>query len=145
LKNLHHYFPYFFWIHFKESLDKREGFFVHFAQESFLDCFWLRDFVELHADIARVLEECFLLFVGKWPERFLDEVELVDFGLAWEQRLAIGEFPENAPDCPEVNAFAIVVQSEEELWRTVPACRNIIRHVASFLGKHPCEPEVAKF
>ena len=62
-------------------------------------------------------------------ENFLDHEQLVDLGVAREQRLAIHELSHDAADGPNVNLFAVwqVVRYQKELGWSVPSGRDIVR------------------
>ena len=104
---------------------------------------------ELKTDEAGVLVEALHLLLGQGSEYFLNEVKLVHFAVAREQRLAVAQLAHDAADGPHVYLRAVVSVAEQQLWRTVPPRCNVVRHLASFqpgsseiLRKRPRKPEV---
>lgn len=63
----------------------------------------------------------------QWPEHLLYHEELINLRLSCKKRLPIGKFTHDAPEGPDVNVLAIVRGAEQQLWRAVPACGNIVR------------------
>ena len=75
----------------------------------------------------------------------MDLVELIDFGVAGEERLAVAEFAHDAPDGPGVDLLS-VVGAEQQLGGAVPARGDVVCHVdlLVLVGKCAGEPEVAE-
>jgi hypothetical protein len=67
------------------------------------------------------------LRVGERAPAPLRDEQLVEVGLAGEERLAIDELAHNAPDRPLVHLVAVRRRAEEKLGRAVPSRRHVLR------------------
>lgn len=53
-------------------------------------------------------------------QQLLNDKELVDVAIPWEQGLAVYELPHDAPHRPHVHLLAIVAAAKQQLWSPVP-------------------------
>lgn len=60
-------------------------------------------------------------------EYIIDAMYLIEFVLAWEERLLGDEFEENASESPDVHLFVIVAVSHEALGSSIPPGGDIVR------------------
>lgn len=72
-----------------------------------------------------LFSELFVLLGRQFAHDFLDQVQLVDLGLAGEEGVAVGDFAHDAADGPHVDFFG-VVDAQKQLWRSIPSCCNVI-------------------
>mmetsp|Transcript_15888 Transcript_15888/g.18402 ORF Transcript_15888/g.18402 Transcript_15888/m.18402 type:complete len:329 (-) Transcript_15888:80-1066(-) len=99
------------------------------------------DLRELELGVVRVHGHD-LLF-GRGSQHLDDLDELVDAGLAWEQRLAQQQLGDHAADAPHVDDRVVVGAAEDQLGRAVVA-RADVRHVGLALDQLLGRAEVAQ-
>lgn len=59
------------------------------------------------------------------PHELLDDLHLVQVGLAREKRFASDEFCEDAPDGPQVDGLVVIFVAQDNFWSSVPASHYI--------------------
>jgi len=119
-------------VHLEQANHQLESLFGERGHVTLFESFGLCNFGELQTDEARVFVERLHLFLGQGPEHLLNKIELVHFGVAWEEGLAVTQLAHNAPDGPHVDFGAVVGVAQQELWRTVPPSGHIVCHLATF-------------
>lgn len=62
-------------------------------------------------------------------EKLSDDGELVDVVLAWEERLALEHFGEDASGTPDVDGNVVLLPGEHDLGSTVVSCADVSSHL----------------
>jgi len=142
------------WVHLQEALEEGNLRLRHLPQVVLLESLRAGDFLELHPDKARVLQEGLLLGVRQRAEQLrvtiaqqtylLDDEELILLRLTRKHRVAVSQFPENAADGPYVDLDSVVALVQQQLRWPVSARRDIVRQLAALLREDPREAEVAE-
>ena len=77
------------------------------------------------------------------PKHLLNDIKLVHLRISREHRLAIGDFPHNASNGPNIDRKGVRSRAEEKFRRAVPSRGHIIRENISFFN-NASESEVTK-
>ena len=80
---------------------------IHHRGVSSFQGFWMRNLRKLEALKSDVALEFFLEKVGQGSKHFLNDEQLVDFGVSWEERLSIHELSQNTSYSPNINLLAV--------------------------------------
>ncbi len=75
-------------------------------------------------------------FVGSWCSMELENLKnLINFTISVKHRLLLYEFCENATDCPDIHAQAVLLLSEENLRSSVPKRLNLVGQCLDWYSK----------
>lgn len=77
-------------------------------------------------------------------EKFHNLVDLVNVGLAREERIATHDLGEEAADGPDVDGPAVAGVTDQQLRGAVPTRRHVVRVRFTTRGHKASEPEVAQ-
>jgi len=60
----------------------------------------------------------------KLTKQLLDDKELINVTVPWEQGLAVDELSHNAAHSPHVHFLAIMAAAQQQLWSPIPPTLN---------------------
>lgn len=98
---------------------------------------WELSFKRLHglrlwnsdAPVVWIILQGLYVVIDQIAEGLLDQVELVEVWVAWQQWLSWEELAKDTANCPDVNWRAVLCVTNEKLRRSVPTCRYILCEV----------------
>mmetsp|Transcript_56192 Transcript_56192/g.93393 ORF Transcript_56192/g.93393 Transcript_56192/m.93393 type:complete len:201 (+) Transcript_56192:1175-1777(+) len=100
----------------------------------------------LWKDVTVIWERCDIgprVFIGG-PEKPEDLVELINLGISWEQSLLRGHFSKYAPNAPDVDCWAVMLVSQENLRCAVPKSDHFVRVCVKGHLERPCQSEICE-
>lgn len=116
------------WVHLHHSFHEVEALLVYLAEVATLDGLNVMNFWKFHADELWILQEMLLMLSGKRAKALLNEIQLIEVILSRKQWLTIDDFPHNTANGPDINGLIIIIPANQQLRRSIPPCRHIIRH-----------------
>lgn len=83
--------------------------------------------------------------LGRCSEDAEHAEELIDFGVALEERLSCCHFSENATDGPDINGTRVALASEKDFGRAIPQSHNFMSVVADWNPERAAQSKVGNF